>query len=61
MAENIQGENSAQSGSAGHRTIKLTPMNVQTERGKRQHQHGQGRQNGPPETAESDSFDRVCR
>lgn len=30
MAENIQGENSAQSGSAGHRTIKLTPMNVQT-------------------------------
>ena len=30
MAENIQGENSAQSGNAGHRTIKLTPMNVQT-------------------------------
>lgn len=30
MAENTPGENGAQSGDAGHRTIKLTPMNVQT-------------------------------
>lgn len=28
MAENIPGENGVQSGNAGHRTIKLTPMNM---------------------------------